>query len=239
MKPALVVITVLGATGCVETVPVRDTVVGAPLAAPFAADRCAVGPSSSNEHDERFESGNVSASYPVYALGCVEGSRIVNAAITAYVGARVRDALSANGQLALKCETIGWVGVYLSVICTEWSYSGGAHPFHASTTLNFAIQGRATRRIELGDLFRDGIDGGELLGRLAEPTLRARGVTITGTIRARDFLLTNEGIVVHFPEYSVGAYIDGVQNVLIPFRELDGLFRPGTPHLGSSHVQAT
>lgn len=239
MKPTLLAIAIFGAAGCVEAAPVRDTVGAPPLAAASLTNRCAVGPDTSTEHDEHVEIGVTSATYPVFTFGCVEGTAIVNAAINGYVSARVSNALSSNGQLALKCETIGWVGAYLSVICTEWSYSGGAHPFHASTTLNFAVQGRATRRLELGDLFRDGIDGGELLGRLAEPTLRARGVTTTGTIRARDFLLTNEGIVVHFPEYSVGAYIDGAQNVLIPFRELDGLFRPGTPHLGSSHVQAT
>ncbi len=165
--------------------------------------------------------GQSSGRFPVITFDCTDASRVVNATIETYVRARLPR--SASDRVTVSCATTLLTSGLASLICIETAeYRGAAHPFHASKSFNFGVSGDSARLLSVDDLFLPGVDAATLLGAFAEPMLRARGVEPLAPepVRVHDFLLARDGLIAHFPEYAVGAYIDGTQDVLIPYASL-------------------
>lgn len=168
--------------------------------------------------------GRSSATYPVLGFDCVDASRTVNATIEKFARGRMSD----ECEVTMGCSVVMLSSTLASIVCWENAQCGGAHPFHPSTTLNFVVEGNSARKLALGDLFEAGVDAPALLGRLAEASLRAKGVAVLdpGNVRVNDFLILSDGLVAHLPEYAATSYLDGTQDVLIPYAVLGPYLRP-------------
>lgn len=121
----------------------------------------------------------------------------------------------------------------ISVLLSEDIYTGGAHPNHFSTAINYDLhEGRV---LALSDLFKADSD---YLGAIADYAVN--------DLKARDALffeegaapiaenyqiwnLTPEGLLITFDPYQVAPYAAGTQEVLVPYSELLEIIDPQGP----------
>lgn len=134
------------------------------------------------------------------------------------------------------------IGSYISIVRSDDTYEGGAHPNHVIDTLLWDTQG--SRFINIKPFFKEMADGGATLQRLAH-LIRAAlavekkardvevgdpdkdqwlaGVTpkITGiggiALAPSTEAGKSSGFIVYFSPYAVGAYAEGEYIVFIPY----------------------
>lgn len=115
----------------------------------------------------------------------------------------------------------------LSLYFDQYEYAGGAHglTFRYSDSWNL----QKSKRIELSDLFphkahyRDYliqvIDNRIELELSGESTMYFENYAqlVTETLKANNFYLTKEGVVIYFQQYDIAPYSSGLPTFLIPY----------------------
>jgi hypothetical protein len=117
-------------------------------------------------------------------------------------------------------------------------FSGAAHPQHEAFTFTYDLRG--DRRLDLGDLFVPGAAYLDVIARYCAEAV-ARQVAsppdaswiARGTAPTRDnyrrWVVTGQGVYILFDPYQAAPYADGLQEVLVPYRELAGLIGERSP----------
>jgi hypothetical protein len=141
----------------------------------------------------------------------------------------------------------------ISLSENRYEYSGGAHGGAVVVGRNFFLQGGKAREFSLTELFRAGFNWTNQLSSSCLTELRRQKAswtldTATPMFRVTGFTATDltsfnfdgAGLIIHFGEYSVGPYSDGLFNVLIPWTELKPWLADTDPaHLLSALSQKT
>lgn len=125
----------------------------------------------------------------------------------------------------------------LSLIFTEYIYTGGAHPTTFFQTFTFDLS--ADRLLALDDLFQPGSNPFTVLGPIVEDLLRqqlaAVGVADDQFIHSgsgenpdnyQNFALDGDDLVFYFPPAQVAAHAAGAQTVRVPLSQLSGILAP-------------
>lgn len=111
--------------------------------------------------------------------------------------------------------------------------AGAAHPGSASFPLNF--DARTGRELFLADVFRPGADYLRVLSSNARTALARREVLFfTEGVEPRDenfrsWYITPGGLEIVFDAYQVAPYALGPQTVVVSWRVLRAILRPGGP----------
>lgn len=114
----------------------------------------------------------------------------------------------------------------ISVNFGRSEYTGGAHPNHYSSTLNFDL--KSGQEVKLEDLFKSGSNYLKAISDYSIKDLKKRASDMTDDEwlaegagpKADNFSswnLTKKGVLITFDPYQVAAYAAGPQEVLIPY----------------------
>lgn len=217
---------------------------GLPIGGLQAQDR----PALITDSGQGFE---VKATVPVFtAAGADQDAAVAAAnrevrtgieALIAAFRAEHQEALAQGGiqgadwSLLIESEPPERAAHYLAVLITGYDFRGGAHGMPIIEPRVFALTDG--RRIPPAGLFRPNADWlGVLAGRCyAELKLRDLAGTDEGWLRsgtepkAENYRLLfpgPAGLRVIFPPYAVAAYVEGTQEVLIPYRDLAAILEP-------------
>ncbi|MBS0536938.1 MAG: DUF3298 domain-containing protein [Proteobacteria bacterium] len=155
------------------------------------------------------------------------------------------------------------VGPYVSVVRSDDTYEGGAHPNHVVDTLLWNAQ--AQRFMNIKPFFKEMADNGPTLTRLAQliraalaAEKKARDVEVADP--DTDQWLTNvkpkitdiggialapsteagksAGLIVYFSPYAVGPYVEGEYVVYVPYAAFAATLSPqGTALFGGARPQ--
>lgn len=126
----------------------------------------------------------------------------------------------------------------VSLLTTEFSFSGGAHPNTVYTAQNYQLTDAGFTLISQAQLFRPLSDYQSVLYNLAVADLRrqktARGVeaTLPSEFGFEDFnvyTITPAGITYVFSPYVAGAYVEGAYFVTIPYPAIRDIINPTGP----------
>lgn len=127
---------------------------------------------------------------------------------------------------------------YISVrLSMEGMQAGRAHPYHQHQTLNFDLT--TGKLLELKDLFKPRSNYLAVLAKQANKSLNAKlqdkMMINDGTAPTeKNYQLWNlesDGILITFDEYQVAPYVDGAQEVAIPYSQLSSLLKVKSPLL--------
>lgn len=141
---------------------------------------------------------------------------------------------SAPWTLQISGEPYTPTGDLLSVVFTEYEYTGGAHPNTTYSTFTFDLVNE--RQLLWPDLLTDGVTL-EAIAAIVQPKL-AETLTemtdaewlATGTAPTPEnyanFALTPDGLLILFPPYQVAAYAAGPQQIMLPYSDLAGILKP-------------
>lgn len=124
----------------------------------------------------------------------------------------------------------------ISLLFTDASYTGGAHPNATSATVNFDIKNN--RELKLADIFEPNANYLKTLSDLSRADLKAAlqkdemlddemlndGVSPKEE-NFRSWNLTKKGLQINFDAYQVAAYVAGPQTVVIPYGKLQSILR--------------
>jgi hypothetical protein len=126
------------------------------------------------------------------------------------------------------------------LLCLEfyWWSSGGAHPVHRTSYVNFELT--SGRRLELSDLLAPGYEA--KLDSLAESEFRSeRNISPDSSLETAgykfkegnfslptNFAVDTAGILFYYNEYEIAAYVNGPQQLRLSFEAIAGLI----PHNG-------
>ncbi len=123
----------------------------------------------------------------------------------------------------------------LSLILTNYQYSGGAHGSTVQTAYTFDL--KTGKTLELQDFMKSGSNftsymdsavRAEIDKRVASGSLVEFGEGKFRTIGDYpDFYLSNDGVVVYFQQYEYFPYAAGIQEFLIRYEDLKELLLPG------------
>ena len=201
--------------------------------------------------EESGQGFDLKATVPVFsAAGADQDAAVAaaNAAVRTEIEALVaafrteqREAAAQGGRqdadwsLLIESEPPERSAHYLAVLITGYDFRGGAHGMPIIEPRVFALTDG--RRIPPAGLFRPDADWlGTLAGRCyAELKLRDLAGTDEGWLRsgtepkAENYRLLfpgPAGLRVIFPPYAVAAYVEGTQEVLIPYRDLTAILEP-------------
>lgn len=128
----------------------------------------------------------------------------------------------------------------LSLLFETDSYFGGAHPNRLHESINYDLT--AGKILTFQDIFIPGSNFLDFLSLYSKQELSNRPGLLSEMISAgaaatpenyKNWNITPFGLLITFEEYQVGPYVAGVQQVLIPYRELAVFIDPDGP-LGSS-----
>ncbi|HSW94076.1 MAG TPA: RsiV family protein [Gammaproteobacteria bacterium] len=121
------------------------------------------------------------------------------------------------------------ISVRLSV---EGMQAGRAHPYHVHETLNVDLS--TGKELLLKDFFKPGVNYLTVFSKYASAKLNQKlqdkWMIKDGTAPlAKNYAkwnLNNQGILITFEEYQVAPYVDGAQEVVIPWSVLKNLIEP-------------
>lgn len=126
-----------------------------------------------------------------------------------------------------RLETLYLTPTLLSVLESQFFYTGGAHPNTTYRSQTYYASGGSVKRLTLQDIF-----GGKvpdvLLNDVTERLKRQKAsMILDGTVRLklRDlsvFNLTQKGLSFTFAPYAVATYAEGAFTVTIPYEQLEG-----------------
>ncbi|HEX2621510.1 MAG TPA: DUF3298 and DUF4163 domain-containing protein [Phototrophicaceae bacterium] len=129
----------------------------------------------------------------------------------------------------------------VTVLFYLWTYTGGAHGSHVTTTFTFDLA--SDTQLALPDLFVDGTDVYGLLAPMAQTDLTEQIKKLLDDPNATDvtwvedgaapvaenyqsFALTSDALVLIFQEYQVAPYVVGPLQVSIPLSDLQDALKP-------------
>lgn len=118
---------------------------------------------------------------------------------------------------------------FISVSLGKSTYTGGAHPNHWTSTVNFDVTGMKV--LQLSDLFKSNSDWLQKISDLAIADLKAERNELTddewierGAGPAEDnfksWAITKEGLKLFFDPYQVGPYAAGGFEAVIPYNKI-------------------
>jgi inhibitor of cysteine peptidase len=119
----------------------------------------------------------------------------------------------------------------LCITLSDYNYRGGAHGGELRSSYTFDL--KTGQRLQLGDLmvpgseykkFINGVIRREIDARVQKGDL-AEHATFQDIGDKPDFYLTNTGIVIRFQEYAYFPYAAGIQEFVIPYKDLSGMLR--------------
>ncbi len=150
-----------------------------------------------------------------------------------------RDSLrpTTGWSLEVKSAVLRQTTRWVSVAHAWYSFTGGAHPNHATRYVNYD---RATgHRLTLAELFQDDFE--KTLTGIAERHFRQQeGLTPAESLAGRyffagdkfalnaNFTLTPTGLRFLYNPYEIKPYAAGETSLDIPFAELQGILKPGS-----------
>lgn len=120
-------------------------------------------------------------------------------------------------------------------ISIEGMQAGRAHPYHTNHVVNFDLSNGKT--LSLADLFKPKANYIKVIADYCNKNLKQKltdkwmidGGTKPIERNFRNWNLEAEGIVITFDEYQVAPYVDGIQEVRIPYKFLKNLISPKAP----------
>lgn len=123
------------------------------------------------------------------------------------------------------------ISVRLSV---EGMQAGRAHPYHVHETLNFDLS--TGKELALKDFFKKGVNYLTVFSKYASEQLNQKlqdkWMIKDGTaplVKNYDkWNLNDQGILITFEEYQAAPYVDGAQEVVIPYGILKNLVAPSS-----------
>ncbi len=148
-------------------------------------------------------------------------------------------------QQSIAGSLVHWSADWVSLLASDWHFTGGAHGNTDWFGLNFILGGEsgAVRRVGLADLFRDGEGWQPWISKLVLRELDKQGASsvTAGSISHLDadalsvWGLGPDGLTFVFPAYSVGSYAEGVYRVTIPLHRLEEHAAPRGPISRMTH----
>lgn len=135
----------------------------------------------------------------------------------------------------------------LSVILTDYQYTGGAHGMTVQTSHTFDLV--TGNELSLADLMRSGsgyqndinteirtaIDEREAAGELAE----IPGSQFSDIGAEPDYYLSEHGISFYFQEYEYFPYVAGIQSFTVDYASLSDMLNPGYEYLSAAPAALT
>lgn len=123
---------------------------------------------------------------------------------------------------------------YVSVVFTDYSFTGGAHGNTGYHTFVFMRQPAGWQEVALADLLLPGPEPLDRLSDLLVEELKKKGAALVkaGTIKAfgheqlRCFAATPKALTFYFAPYEVGPYSDGSYEAAVALDALAGIVRP-------------
>ena len=118
-----------------------------------------------------------------------------------------------------------------SLICTEYVYSGGAHPTFSYFALNYSLKSGAIKEIKTADLFKPKTNFAQLLSdeyikELKEnqvPSIMSGEITdISEQIQKGwiPFTVLQAGLKFYFSPYTIGSYADGPFECVVKYSKI-------------------
>ncbi len=130
-----------------------------------------------------------------------------------------------------RLEVMTLTPTLLSVLESQFTYTGGAHPNTAYRSQTFHATGGSVEHLTLQDLFGGDVPG-TLLGEVTERLKRQKAsMIVDGSVKLklRDlsvFNLSEQGLVFTFAPYAVASYAEGAFTVTVPYEKLNGQLEP-------------
>ena len=124
------------------------------------------------------------------------------------------------------------VSVRLSI---EGMQAGRAHPYHNNRVLNFDLVNN--KSLKLSDIFKPKASYLKLVSaytkKKLDEKLSDKWMIADGTKpiekNFKNWNLESDGILFTFDEYQVAPYVDGIQEVSVPYSELKNIISPNAP----------
>ena len=119
-------------------------------------------------------------------------------------------------------------------LAAEGMQAGRAHPYHSYRTLNFDLS--TGKVLALNDLFKPKTNYLKVFAKYStqklNQTLKEKFMITNGTApdikNYKTWNIQPEGILITFDEYQVAPYVEGAQEVEIPFSELKNIIAPNS-----------
>lgn len=182
-------------------------------------------------------------------LRATQARRRINQAIRQHIaqlrkrliGGRLKEFARPNYMMHIDYRTFLASSKLLSVLFTISTYTGGAHPNSGFSSLCFDLDSGAP--LSLPDLFRKGTPWLKTISRHAISALQRQkwqtgnpppDIEAGAGPAARNFCffaLTGKGLLLAFPPYQVGPYVEGPRQVVVPFIVLQEMFSRRVRHL--------
>jgi len=186
---------------------------------------------------------DINVTYPEYLLSG-QFLNTFNTVISAEITGYVEQFIEAAGQLplpdGLKSELKGRHFTYtamrqfITVKMDLYPYLGGAHPNHDIVTVTF--DSSANTIITLSDFLGAGSNYLKRLSTLVEKALFEKYPELQFAFKDPAFrqgfapkeenfsywTLTDDGLIIFFPEYQIAPYAAGTLDVIIPFADIRG-----------------
>jgi hypothetical protein len=126
----------------------------------------------------------------------------------------------------------------ISVLFYElWYFSGAAHPNNSNFSLNYDLENY--KEINLNDLLQSGWESkiSELCIKELDELKKEHGIEPEDWLKDgagpnaenfKVFNITSTGLLITFPTYQVGPYVEGPSEVFIAYDEIKSLIKPGS-----------
>ena len=126
----------------------------------------------------------------------------------------------------------------ISVLFYEnWYFSGAAHPNNSNFSINYDLENH--KEVSLSDLLETGWENkiSEICIREITKQKQEWGIEPSDWLsegagpKAENFKVfnvTKKGILITFPTYQVGPYVEGPSEVFIAYEEIKSLIKPGS-----------
>lgn len=145
-----------------------------------------------------------------------------------------------NTDIKIECETYFDYKIkynqngLISVVFTDYQYSGGAHGITLQKSYTFNI--KTGEEYKLCDLMKSGADyvsniSNNIRGKIDEKVkagiLAEIGDVTFNTIKSdQDYYLSGDSVTIYFQQYEYFPYAAGIQKFSIPFSTLKNMLRP-------------
>ena len=193
----------------------------------------------------------VKIAWPVFTLDDEQASAVVNDAIAKALHREEDSFVSQYGEarrqgnadlpeatlqwtLELDCRESLVTESIVSVWCSEYAYTGGAHGMSEGSAFNFAIAGSETRTLQLNELLRDGARPQLADACIEDLKEQEASYALDGTLTTANvsdlldaFRIEKSGLIFYFAPYATGCYAEGSREVTLTWAELAPLARPG------------
>ncbi|MFO1520083.1 MAG: DUF3298 and DUF4163 domain-containing protein [bacterium] len=217
-------------SGCQSSCQKKDR--KSPESAPAAADY----PSKTQQEESKVY--QLKVTYPVTGNAAVDG--VIDGFVKNQISEFKKDMTvgdmpaEARNEIQIDYSVSSFDDQYKSFRFEVMTYTGGAHPNTDILTRTFDM--KSGKLISLSDLFKPGSDYLNALSRIAFDQIKAKventdaGWVKKGTAPTAEnygaFLLDEKDLVIVFQAYQVAPYVEGPQEVKIPYAQLKDSLNP-------------